>query len=367
MTAWTGSAGAMRPGDPGALPTPVLVVGTGLMGASVGLALGRAGVVAHLRDHDARHVEGARSVGAGTVRPPGDVGLVVVAVPPDALGTAVVEALREWPQAVVTDIGSVKAAPLSAVAAAGEDSARYVGSHPMAGSERSGPWAASADLFDGRAWAVTPHQRSAPTAAAAVRALATTCGATVVELSPADHDAAVARISHLPHLMAALVAGSLLGCPPEHLALAGQGLRDITRVAAGDPALWRQIVAANAGQLRGLLESVRAQLDALLTGLAGDSVLETLLQRGVDGTRLIPGKHGARDPLQSVLYVAVPDAPGRLAQLFADAGQSGVNVEDLRIDHDPTRPVGLVEIVVTATSAPTLARSLAERGWSVHS
>lgn len=347
-----------------------VVVGAGLMGASVGLALRRAGVDVHLEDLDPLHAQAAESLGAGTTRAPRSpdaIGLVVVAVPPRLLGPAVCEALDAWPQAVVTDIGSVKVPVLEAARTRGTDLARYVGSHPMAGSERSGPWAAAADLFDGRAWAVTPHETSAPAAVGVVRGLARDCGASVVELSPVEHDAAVARVSHLPHLMSVLAAGALVDAPPQHLELAGQGLRDVIRIAGGDPSLWAEIVTANAEQISLLLHDVRDRVDELLSGVRDDpGTLSVALRRGVDGTRRVPGKHGTPAPDYTVVYVAVPDRPGELARLFADAGQSGVNIEDLRIDHDPARPVGLVEVVVAQRSAATLVSSLSDRGWSVN-
>jgi prephenate dehydrogenase len=349
-------------------PGPVLIVGAGLIGTSVGLALRRHGIDVHLADRNAKHLETAASMGAGTPAEPSEIGLVVAAVPPDHLGDAVVDALQRWADAVVTDVGSVKSAPLRHVQRSAAAPDRYVGGHPMAGSERSGPGAASASLFEGRAWAVTPHDGARPEAVQAVRDLATACGASPVELTPQDHDAAVASVSHLPHLMAVLAAARLVDAPHRHLSLSGQGLRDVTRVAAGDPALWRQIVFANAEQLRGLLLDVRDDLDRLLSGLQEEETpdLLALLRRGAAGTELIPGKHGKPTPAQTIVYVAVPDRPGELARLFADAGQSGVNVEDLHIDHDPARPVGLVEIVVDASAADRLVTSLAARGWSVH-
>ena len=224
--------------------------------------------------------------------------------------------------------------------------ARYVGSHPMAGSERSGPLAASAALFDGRPWAVTPHAGSDPAAVALVVALAEICRSTVVELSPDEHDRAVARTSHLPHLLAVLVAGRLAEAPEAHLALSGQGVRDVTRVAGSDPALWQQIVAANAVAVLELLGEVRGELDALISAVsAGErDALAALLTRGVAGTQAIPGKHGGPVRATASVFVSVPDHPGELARLFADAGAIGVNIEDVRIDHDPGRDTGLVEL-----------------------
>lgn len=347
---------------------PVLVVGCGLMGTSAGLALRRRGVQVHLEDLRRSHVEVAESRGAGSAERPTEVALVVVAVPPDHVADAVLSALAAWPGAVVTDLASIKAAPLAAVrAAGGADATRYVGGHPMAGSERSGPVAASEQLFDGRAWAVTPTEDADPAAVAVVRALAETCGATVVQLAPDEHDEAVARVSHLPHVMAALAAAQLDGAAASHLALSGQGLRDVTRIAGGDPGLWRQILSGNATHLGRMLRSVRDDIDVLLDGLsAAPDRVDGLLRRGLHGTDLIPGKHGSEAPAATTVYVHVPDRPGELARLFGDAGESGVNIEDLRIDHDPARPVGLVEVVVARDSAEPLVDALSERGWRAH-
>ena len=350
---------------------PVLIVGTGLVGTSLGLALSAADRDVRLLDLDPDALATAVSLGAGSDEPSERVGCVVVAVPPVQVAPAVSAALAEHPEAVVTDVSSVKSAPLAQIRAAVDADAitRYVGGHPMAGSEQSGPAAASGELFRGRAWAVTPHPTSSPAAIRTVTELAAATGAGVVTLSPEEHDLAVARVSHLPHLLSVLAAARLDDAPADHLALTGQGLRDVTRVAAGDPAMWGQILNANATVVRGLLEGVRDDVDRLLAGLAGDSgdpgEVDAVLRRGLDGTRRIPAKHGGPAPAEAIVVVAVPDRPGELARLFADAGQSGVNVEDLRIDHDPGRPVGLVELVVRAGAADTLGDALVARGWPV--
>lgn len=353
----------------GVLTGPVEVVGTGLLGTSVALACRRAGLEVLLSDLSPEHVRTASGLGAGRARSDGDrPQLVVVAVPPDHLGEAIVAALGAT-DAVVTDVGSVKEQPCRDVAREASDVAgRYVGGHPMAGSERSGPLAASANLFDGRPWAITPHAASSPDAVALVEALVAVCGAVPVHLDPGEHDRAVARISHLPHLLAVLMAGRLADAPGEHLALSGQGVRDVTRVAGSDPAMWQQIVGANAPAVGALLDEVRRELDELIGAVdAGDRErLADLLQRGVAGTRAIPGKHGGPVAATRSVYVSVPDHPGELARLFADAGASDVNIEDIHIDHDPGRPVGLVELVVAEARAEHLLASLESRGWVTH-
>jgi prephenate dehydrogenase len=353
----------------GTLRGPVLVVGAGLLGTSVGLACRAAGLDVLLSDVSPEHVRTASGLGAGRPAGQADVPqLVVVAVPPDHLGDAVVEALLTG--AVVTDVGSVKSTPLAHAAATLDpgDLTRYVGSHPMAGSERSGPLAASAALFEGRPWAITPHPGSAADAVTLVEELVTVCGAVPVPLDPESHDLAVARTSHLPHLLSALVAGRLADAPADHLALSGQGVRDVTRVAGSDPALWQQIVTANAPAVLTLLGEIRDDLDLLIGAVRRGERRElgTLLDRGVAGTRAIPGKHGGPARPTGSVFVSVPDHPGELARLFADCNESEVNVEDVRIDHDPGRPVGLVELVVARERTDHLLVSLESRGWTTH-
>jgi prephenate dehydrogenase len=343
------------------LPQPVLIVGTGVLGTSLGLALRRREVEVLLSDRNAEHLRTASGLGAGHPYAGQQVGLVVVAVPPDHVGSEVARALADT-DALVTDVGSVKTAPLRMLdGVSGIE--RYAGGHPMAG-----PLAATPTLFDGRPWAVTPHARSSAAATAAVDELARLAGASVVRLSPEEHDEAVARTSHLPHLLSVLVAGRLADAPTDHLALSGQGVRDVTRVAGGDPSLWQQIVTGNAAAVAGLLTQVRDQLDVLIDAVAtGDRAsLGEILELGVAGTRAIPGKHGGPLRPTASVFVSVPDHPGELARLFADAGASDVNIEDVHIDHDPARDTGLVELVVDETRADHLQTSLGGRGWETH-
>jgi prephenate dehydrogenase len=348
------------------LTGPVQVVGTGLLGTSIALACAAAGLDVLLSDVSADHVRTASGLGAGRPFDGTSPQLVVVSVPPDHLGAEIAAAL-DRSDAVVTDVGSVKTAPLREIAGrAGSN--RYVGSHPMAGSERSGPLAASSALFEGRPWAITPHALSTPEAVELIEALARRCGAVPVRMSPDEHDRAVARTSHLPHLLAALVAGRLAEAPAGHLALTGQGVRDVTRIAAGDPQLWQQIISANSDAVLTLLGEVHDRLAQLISAVDAGEVdsVTAILEQGVAGTRAIPGKHGGPvRPTRSV-YVQVPDHPGELARLFADAGASEVNIEDVYIDHDPGRPVGLVELLVAEGRAEHLLSSLEARGWVTH-
>lgn len=349
------------------LTGPVEVVGVGLLGTSVALAVARAGLEVTLRDVNPEHVRTARALGAGRPATAADrPQLVVVAVPPDLLGDVIAQALDRTAGtgAVVTDVGSVKARPLHAVADHPERR-RYVGSHPMAGSERSGPLAGNEALFEGRPWAITPHLESDVDAVEVVEDLVRRTGAVPIWLTPTEHDRAVARTSHVPHLMSALVAGRLADAPENHLTLSGQGVRDVTRVAGGDPALYSQIVSGNAEAVLDLLGEVRVALDELVVAIGtGDrTALEQVLGRGLAGTQAIPAKHGGPLRPMASVWVQVPDAAGELARLLADSVASNVNIEDIRIDHDPTRPVGLVELVVDEARAEHLRTSLESGGW----
>ena len=352
------------------LTGPVLVVGAGLLGTSVGLALRSRGIEVFLKDVSPEHLRTASGLGAGVpVDSSVAVELVVVAVPPDHLPSTIASELRDT-DGVVTDVGSVKSAPLASVAemVTAEELSRYVGGHPMAGSERSGPLAASDALFEGRPWAVAPHAGSRPDAVALVEALVEACGATPFRFRPDEHDEAVARTSHLPHVVAALVAGTLAEAPVSHLALSGQGVRDVTRIAGGDPGLWEQILRANTTALTTMLREVRSGLDSVLDALesgSGPALLE-ILDKGVSGTAAIPRKHGLPAVEEAAVFVRVPDHPGELARLFSDVGEIGINIEDVRIDHDPGRPYGLVELSVAAARCEHLLHALAGRGWQAH-
>ena len=367
---------------------PVRVVGTGLLGASVGLALSTRGVDVVLHDPSRTALALARDVGAGRLPAADDaaVTLVVVAAPPDVTADVVLAELAAHPTAVVTDLASVKGHVLQALRAGGADLTRYVGSHPMAGRERSGPAAAVPDLFVGRPWVIADSGKSDRAALLAVRDLAADLGAVPVSMDPDLHDAAVAVVSHVPQVAASLVAARLRDAPAGALDLSGQGLRDVTRLAAGDAALWTSILAANAGAVRGVLVDLRADLDTVIDALARAAagtrlgpagpgagtdgalgVLARILTAGNTGAARIPGKHGGTPRSYAVVTVLVPDAPGELARLLTDVGAAGVNLEDLQLEHSSGRPVGMAAISVLPGRVEHLELELTARGWRLAS
>jgi prephenate dehydrogenase len=365
---------AFRTHGRGHLNGPVVVLGTGLLGTSIGLGLRGRGVSVFLSDPSPTNQAVAVDIGAGlplarldAERPE----LVVVAAPPDVTADVVAQALKVYPDATVVDIASVKAGIQADLRDRGADLSRYVGTHPMAGREKSGPVAARGELFTSMPWVLCPTAETSPAAVQAARALATDLGAVVSEFSAEEHDEAVALVSHLPQIMSSLVASRLQGTPLHALSLSGNGLRDVTRIAASDPTLWVQILGANADKLVGILHGVREDLNRLIGTLEHPTApgarldLAQLISEGNAGQSRIPGKHGGPPQAYSWLTVLVDDTPGQIARLLTEIGEIGVNLEDLRLDHSSGQNVGMVEISVLPNKHDLLIEALNDRGWRV--
>ncbi|MGO4598314.1 prephenate dehydrogenase [Terrabacter sp. 2RAF25] len=359
------------------MTTHVRIIGVGLIGASLGISLSGNGFRVSLEDPSPTAMRLARDLQAGAIADEDTDApdVVVVAAPPDVAAKTVVAALNRWPDAVVTDVASVKEAVLADVLDSGADSSRYVGSHPMAGRERSGTAAARGDLFDGRAWVVVPHEASTDAAIRRVREIATAVGSAVRVMPAHEHDEAVAAVSHVPQLAASIVAACLRELPESAVGLAGQGLRDVTRIAASDPRLWTQILAGNAPAVRDVLRQVRDQVDDVVGALDslvesdGEGSLGTLsrvLEAGNLGHARIPGKHGAAPAAYEVVSVIVPDEPGSLGRLFGDMGNAGINLEDLHLEHGLGQAVGVAEVSVVPASVEPLRAELTRLGWRLH-
>lgn len=279
----------------------VLVVGTGLIGTSVALALRGSGLDVTLADADAGHLDVAVDMGAGRAYDAGDspADHAVLAVPPRQVAPALLRTQRDQLAAGASDVASVKSAPLAAAAALGCDLSAFTGGHPVAGLERSGPAAALADLFLGRQWVLTPTRETDAAVLADAREIAQRCGAIPVIMTSEAHDRALALVSHAPQLTASALAALLADvedADDEVFALAGQGLRDVTRIAASDAALWTEIATGNAEPLADVLARVSAGLAEVAAALrAGDDRPVTeLLVRGAVGRARLPGASGAR-------------------------------------------------------------------------
>jgi prephenate dehydrogenase len=349
----------------------VRVVGAGLLGASIGLGLRSKGVDVIVHDASPANLHLAIDYGAGrAARDSDDPSLIVVAVPPDVIATVVAAELQRYPNALVTDVASVKFGPLTELRALGAELGRYLGSHPLADRERGGAISARADLFIGRPWVVAPHEGNSTAQLRVIEDLILDLGAVPVEMAAEEHDKSVALVSHVPQLISSLLAKQLVGSSEAAMSLSGQGLRDTTRIAGSNPELWVQILGSNAESVTDILRRYRDDLDGLLEVLDTPSApgarraLAEALAAGNAGVARIPGKHG-QDRRFSRLVVLVDDVPGELGRLFTEMGEIGVNLEDLRLEHSPGAPVGLAEVSVLPEVAPTLVAELESRGWKI--
>src|SRR5215203_5820388 len=236
------------------------IVGTGLIGASVGLAAKRAGV-GEVFGSDPENAEAALERGAiDRVDDDLESDLVVVAVPVAQLPARVRATLEATRDATVTDVGSTKA---PVVAAAGTDP-RFVGGHPVCGSEARGPAHANADLFAGATWFLTPVARTDADRYRTLHGFVSSLGATPVAIDPNAHDRLVAMTSHVPHVLANVIvnqAGASRIEGHEPLASAGGSLRDMTRIAGANPRLWVEIFLDNAGAIREALAEHRRRIE----------------------------------------------------------------------------------------------------------
>ncbi len=348
----------------------VRIVGAGLIGTSIGLALQKNGVDVAIDDLSPANQRLAIDYGAG--RKPAssdDPALIVVCVPPDVTARIVLAELRAFPNAVVTDVASVKNSILEELAAAGAPLTRYVGSHPMAGRERGGALAGRADLFFGRPWVICANPESTAASTLLVEQLALDLGSVPAQLSAADHDRAVAMVSHLPQLVSSLLAAQLNRADQVELALSGQGLRDTTRIAASDAKLWMQILAGNTADVKDALQGFAADLGRVIKSFddldapGALSELGEVLLAGNRGVALIPGKHGNAATNYAQVVVMIDDKPGQMAKLLTEIGEIGINLEDLKLEHSPGAQIGLVELFVLPEVEVALVKALTELGW----
>jgi prephenate dehydrogenase len=264
------------------------------------------------------------------------------------------------------DIGSIKNEVLLEVKTFAGLSRRFLPTHPMAGREIGGASSARADLFQGRSWILTLADDCSNESRDLVLELIKHLGATPIELSAAAHDAAVAKISHLPQIAASLVAKQLIGTPPEWMELAGQGLRDTTRIAASDENLWKEIIYSNRGEISELLINLQNDLTTMINSLDDPAKIAELITAGRVGKAMIPGKHGGKAREYSYLPIVIDDKPGQLAAIFNQCAAMEVNVEDLTIEHSPGQLSALITLSLSAQDAEKLSVHLTSIGWNVH-
>ncbi len=360
-----GNATGTTLGNATGQPGRAMIIGTGLIGGSVGMALRAQGW--HVTGTDADPDTAARAVALGALDAEGEdreADLVVVATPVHVAAGIISDILGSpsWnPAAVVTDVGSVKGPLLAAV-----DRPRFVGGHPMAGSEQVGIEGASAELFFGATWVLTPTPSTDPAAYAQVRTVLAGFGANVVALDPAEHDSLVAVVSHVPHLTAATLMALAADLGEEHgalLQLAAGGFRDMTRIAAGQPSIWPGICDDNADAIVATLDLLIESLGTMRRRVAErdhDSLLE-ILQRAATARRAMSERVQRPEALVEV-RIPVEDRPGMFAEIAVLATELGINIFDVEIAHSVEGDRGVLVVVIDVTSSPIFTEALAAKG-----
>ncbi len=356
----------MTLGQPPA-PGRAVVVGTGLIGGSIGLRLRQLGWHVTGRDRDGARAAQALALGALDAvgeDPAADV--TFVATPVKSVAGVAREALAAGP-GVVTDVGSVKAAVVDAVA-----DPRFVGGHPMAGSELEGVEGADATLFEGATWVLTPGEGTDANAFALVRQVVTALGAEVLSLPPERHDTLVAVVSHVPHLTAATLMGLAEGRSSEHralLRLAAGGFRDMTRIASGHPGIWPDICEENRAAITDVLDDLIHQLEDMRQVVAkGDREgLVGALERARAARVNLPARLPTPADLREV-RVPVPDRTGVVAEVANIATDVDANIVDFEIVHSPEGDRGVFVMLVASGSVDAFRRALLAAGYrpSVH-
>lgn len=344
--------------------THVRIVGSGLIGSSIALALAARSVSVTMVDTDGAAAALAQDlVGASENPPPAQI--TVIASPLSTISEVINQEREVTLNLGFIDISSVKTKPVAEVSALGLDMSRFLPSHPMAGREVGGAESARGDLFQGRPWIIDSTGVD-PQLLAAGRELIEICGAHLIDMAIGEHDQAVALVSHLPQIMSSALAAALEGAPAHWLDLAGSGLRDTTRIAASNPALWREIITANAAALKPLLERTIEELQDLTDSLENLDEVENFIRSGNRGRAMIPGKHGGAARNYTFLPVVIEDKPGQLAALFDECAIAKVNVEDLSIEHSPEQFTGLITLALSESDAEKLYQHLLQRGWRAH-
>jgi len=339
------------------------IVGTGLIGASIGLAAKRAGVAEVVgSDADEEHVRVALESGAlDGATDELDADLVIVAVPVAQLPTRVRDVLAATREATVTDVGSTKS---SVVAAAGND-ARFVGGHPVCGSEARGPAHANAELFQGATWFLTPIAQTDPQRYRTLHGFVAALGAVPVAIDARAHDRLMAMTSHLPHVLANVLlnhAGATRVEGHEPLAAAGGSLRDMTRVAGANPRIWVDIFLDNADALRDSLGEHRRRIEqveeALENGDAG-FLARWIGEAATNRRAMLADAYPDATDLHR-LRVHVPDRPGVLAGITQALGAERINIEDFELHHVSAERGGTLTLLVAGASQAESAAALLE-------
>lgn len=338
------------------------LIGTGLIGGSIGLGLRSLGWVVSGTDADPAAAERAREIGAiDEIGLDPEAVITFVAVPARSVAGEVQRALERTTGAV-TDVGGVKAGVVAEI-----DDPRFVGGHPMAGSEQLGVDGARRDLFEGAVWVLTPVSGTDSDHYAAVTAVVHQLGAESIALSPEQHDALVAVVSHVPHLTAAALMGLAAERSVDHralLRLAAGGFRDMTRIAAGAPAIWPDICTENRDAIVEVLDRLSREIDDIRTEILDadrDGILRRL-EAAQNARRNLPGR--VVDPEQvAEVRIPVPDRDGVIAEVATLASELAINIADIEVAHSSAGDRGVLILLVESDRADQLHLALSARGY----
>ena len=348
-------------------PAPVsrlAIVGTGLLGTSVALAARRAGV-ASVRGWDADPStlrESAVERAASLADAVADAELVVVSVPVGSVVATVRDALAAAPEATVTDVGSTKRT-LAAV-----EDPRFVAGHPLAGGATGGPGRASADLFDGAVWFLTPSPAADRGHVETVDRFVAALGARTVRLEPEQHDRLLAVTSHLPHALANLLMRAAARAGEDALGYAGASLREMTRVAGANPSIWADIFVDNGDLIAAALDELGRELADVERALREgerDAIEQWIGESASARSRMLEYAYRTEAKALNRIRVRIPDKPGVLARITQSLGAAGINIEDFELRHVSPEYGGVLVILVSGGDNAELARTLLRReGYS---
>lgn len=345
----------------------VRIVGSGLIGTSIGLALVQCGFEVEMSDSSATNAELAQSlIASQPLSSPAE--LTIIAVPPQVTFEVLMAEYMANPKSTFMDVNGIKSDLMHKVEEFSALSTRFCGSHPMAGREISGVESAQADLFEGRAWILTPTSAISSESFQIAYELVAQLKATSYVITPEEHDLAMAAISQLPQLVSSALGATIFDQPEIALNLAGAGLRDTSRLASSSGELWSALLISNRAHLLPILARFQESISALSKAInrQDDLAIKGLFERAALGRARISGKHGAKVRDYTYLPIVIDDRPGQLGALFQECALAQVNVEDLTIEHSPGQQTGLITLALSAIDAEKLRSHLSEKGWSAH-
>jgi prephenate dehydrogenase len=291
--------------------------------------------------------------------------LIIIATPVETIKNILLDLKSLNTKTTVIDITGVKSKVLDEVEQFSEVVKSYISCHPMAGREFTGPASSRADLFEGRAWLVSPSSKASEEHIKVAEEIGMELGSTVYRISAKEHDQMIATVSQMPQLISSLMATLLVNQNESDLNFAGQGLRDITRLADSDAKLWTHLIANNSENLIPLIEESKRKFDSLKIALEKNDLksIGDFLENGNLGRAKIPGKHGAKARNYSYLPIVIEDKPGQLAKIIDECAKCDVNIEDLSIEHSPNQETGLVTIALSDSDAIKLKDHMQSNGW----